>query len=185
MNYQALYDHFLIVDIESTCCDKNSIPRDQHEMIEIGAVMVDAKSLREVDSFQTFIRPQKHPRLTPFCKVLTSISQHDVDTAPDFINASLALKKWLINYPNHLFCSWGNYDKNHLNSESKTNNIETPILAPHINLKREFAVQLRVKRIGMQLALEHVGIELTGTHHRGIDDARNISKLLPYCLGLK
>jgi len=65
MNYQAFYDHFLIVDIESTCCDKNSIPRDQHEMIEIGAVMVDAKSLREVDSFQTFIRPQKHPRLTP------------------------------------------------------------------------------------------------------------------------
>jgi inhibitor of KinA sporulation pathway (predicted exonuclease) len=28
-----------------------------------------------------------------------------------------------------------------------------------------------------------VGLDLVGTHHRGIDDARNIARLLPYCLG--
>ncbi|MCY7336306.1 MAG: hypothetical protein LH613_08870 [Chamaesiphon sp.] len=34
----------------------------------------------------------------------------------------------------------------------------------------------------MAQALNLANIELAGTHHRGIDDARNISKLLPYIL---
>ena len=37
----------------------------------------------------------------------------------------------------------------------------------------------------MAQALKLVGIELQGTHHRGIDDAKNIAKLLPYILGQK
>ncbi|MDF2697512.1 MAG: Inhibitor of the KinA pathway to sporulation, putative exonuclease, partial [Labilithrix sp.] len=32
-------------------------------------------------------------------------------------------------------------------------------------------------------ALEHAGLTLEGTHHRGIDDARNIARLLPWLLG--
>ena len=31
-------------------------------------------------------------------------------------------------------------------------------------------------------ALAHVGLPLVGTHHRGIDDARNIARLLPHSL---
>jgi inhibitor of KinA sporulation pathway (predicted exonuclease) len=38
------------------------------------------------------------------------------------------------------------------------------------------------KKLGMAKALRHVGLELQGTHHRGIDDARNIARLLPHCL---
>jgi inhibitor of KinA sporulation pathway (predicted exonuclease) len=37
----------------------------------------------------------------------------------------------------------------------------------------------------MKEALKLAEIELEGTHHRGIDDARNIAKLLPYILGKK
>jgi 3'-5' exoribonuclease 1 len=33
--------------------------------------------------------------------------------------------------------------------------------------------------------LELTSLPLEGTHHRGIDDARNIAKLLPYILGQK
>jgi len=33
------------------------------------------------------------------------------------------------------------------------------------------------KPIGMKAALSYEGIELDGTHHRGIDDARNITKI--------
>jgi 3'-5' exoribonuclease 1 len=36
---------------------------------------------------------------------------------------------------------------------------------------------------GMARALNLANIELEGTHHRGIDDAKNIAKLLPYCIG--
>jgi inhibitor of KinA sporulation pathway (predicted exonuclease) len=31
-------------------------------------------------------------------------------------------------------------------------------------------------------ALRQLGIPLAGTHHRGIDDARNIAKILPYAI---
>ena len=33
------------------------------------------------------------------------------------------------------------------------------------------------KEVGMDKALEYLGIDLEGTHHRGIDDARNIAKI--------
>jgi inhibitor of KinA sporulation pathway (predicted exonuclease) len=37
----------------------------------------------------------------------------------------------------------------------------------------------------MAEALKMAGITLEGTHHRGIDDTRNIVKLMPYILGVK
>jgi inhibitor of KinA sporulation pathway (predicted exonuclease) len=53
-----------------------------------------------------------------------------------------------------------------------------------MNLKKRFSATLgEATRYGMSSALERVGLPLTGTHHRGIDDARNIAKLLPYLLG--
>jgi len=56
----------------------------------------------------------------------------------------------------------------------------------HLNLKRAFSAQQNLKKkLGMAGALRHVGLELTGTHHRGIDDARNIARLLPWCIDEK
>ncbi|VXD16618.1 Exonuclease RNase T and DNA polymerase III (fragment) [Planktothrix paucivesiculata PCC 9631] len=58
-----------------------------------------------------------------------------------------------------------------------------PIAYPHINLKQLFSrTQGLPKRYGMAQALQLAGIPLEGTHHRGIDDARNIAKLLPFIL---
>ena len=36
------------------------------------------------------------------------------------------------------------------------------------------------KPMGMQTALRQAGLPLQGIHHRGIDNARNIARLLPY-----
>lgn len=47
----------------------------------------------------------------------------------------------------------------------------------HINLKEEFASVMRVKPCGMSTALKIANLPLVGTHHRGIDDARNIARL--------
>lgn len=32
------YDHFLVIDLEATCCDKQIIKRCEMEIIEIGLV---------------------------------------------------------------------------------------------------------------------------------------------------
>jgi 3'-5' exoribonuclease 1 len=59
-----------------------------------------------------------------------------------------------------------------------------PFGADHLNIKRRFTEELGLnKKLGMHEALELVGLPLVGTHHRGIDDARNIARLLPFALG--
>lgn len=178
------YDYFLILDLEATCCDKGTIKRHQMEIIEIGSVMVEAQTLAIIDRFQSFIKPVRHPVLTDFCRSLTSITQAQVDRAPGYVEAIALLKNWMSNYPNAVFGSWGDYDRNQFKQDSKFHNVPFPIAYPHVNLEQLFSdTQGKPKRSGMAEALQLAGIELSGTHHRGIDDARNIAKLLPFILG--
>ena len=179
------YQHILVVDLEATCCDLQTIPRHQMETIEIGAVMVATDSLKIIDEFQTFIKPSRHPILTKFCLQLTSITQAQVDTAPTFTEAIDLWQPWLAKYERTIFGSWGDYDRKQLQQDSKHHHIDLPypVSSNHVNLKEIFSTTQGLnKRYGMAGALTLAQIELTGTHHRGIDDARNISKLLPYIL---
>ena len=178
------YAYFLIVDLEATCCDKKTIKRCEMEIIEIGAVMVEAIDLTIVSEFQTFIKPVRHAILTKFCQDLTSISQEQVDRAFTYQQAIANFQQWLYQYPNFIFGSWGDYDRQQFEQDSKFHKISYPISSEHINLKRLFTDNQGLsKRYGMAQALALAGIELIGTHHRGIDDARNIARLLPYILG--
>lgn len=146
--------------------------------------MVEAQTLTAIDEFQTFIQPVRHRVLTEFCQSLTSITQAQVDQAPKYQEAIARLQQWLSKYPNAVFGSWGDYDRNQFKQDSTFHNVSFPIAYPHVNLKRLFSdTQALPKRYGMSEALQLAGIPLEGTHHRGIDDARNIAKLLPFILG--
>ena len=159
------YDFFLIVDLESTCCNDNSIPKGEGEIIEIGAVIVDACSLDVIDEFTSFIKPINYPVLTHFCSELTTITQNNVDCAPSFPVAIEAFYLWLNAYQNSVFCSWGNYDRNHLVSSCQAYQVNNPLEEhEHINLKKAFARAQKVKPMGMKWALELAGIRLIGTH---------------------
>lgn len=180
------YQYFLVVDLEATCCDRKLIPRHQMEIIEIGAVIVDVKNFEIIDEFQCFIKPVRHPILTDFCQELTSISQEQVDRAPTYPEAMRSFQEWLFEYPNSIFSSWGEYDRKQFQQDSKFHDLSLPYLlsSKHLNLKQLFSESQGLpKKYGMAQALQLTGIKLVGTHHRGIDDARNIAKLLPYILG--
>lgn len=173
--------HYLVVDLEATCDDLETIPREKSEIIEIGAVLVDAATLQPIDEFQAFVRPLLYPRLTAFCTRLTTITQADVDRAPTFRVVAPTLAAF---GKGALFCSWGGYDKNQLERDAKRSGIRPPLGPRHWNLKEAFArVAGDRSQCGNQTALRRVGLRPTGTHHRGIDDARNIARLLPYVLG--
>ncbi|MDG9668961.1 exonuclease domain-containing protein [Hahella sp. CR1] len=174
-------DYYLIIDLEATCCDQGSVPRREMETIEIGAVMVDAASLAVVDEFQTFIRPVRHPQLTDFCRGLTTIKQKQVDDAPTYPEAIESLQDWMRHYPNYLFCSWGDYDKGQFEQDCQYHRVAYPFASGHLNIKKQFSeTQGLKKKYGMAGALRVVGLSLEGCHHRGIDDARNMAKLMPY-----
>ena len=175
---------YLIIDFEATCDDKGAIPPRESEIIEFAAVMVEAGDWNVVDTFESFVRPVRHPRLTTFCTALTSIGQADVDAAPTFPDAVSAFKRWLYQYDRFLFGSWGNYDLNQLRQDCLYHRVPYPIGSEHINLKELMRNRFGMKgKPGLQLALEFVGLPFVGTPHRGIDDARNIAALMPYIFG--
>lgn len=180
---EPTFAHYLVIDFEATCCDHGSVPRHAMEIIEFGVVMTDA-DFHVVDEFQSFVKPVRHPVLTPFCTELTSIRQQDVDSAPAFPECVAAFKAWLYQYPDFAFCSWGDYDRTQLQQDCDFHRITNPVSAPHFNVKRLFSEHQRLKKTyGLAGAIEKAGLTFSGTHHRGIDDARNIARLLPYVFG--
>lgn len=91
---------------------------------------------------------------------------------------------WLDRYSGFVFCSWGDYDFKQLQQDSDFHGLPFPIGAPHCNVKRQFAERQNLaKKPGLGEAIRLAGLKFGGTHHRGIDDARNIACLLPYAFG--
>lgn len=175
---------FLVIDLEATCDDGGLVPRNAMEIIEIGAVRVDGISFEPLAEFQTFIRPVRRPTLTPFCTKLTSITQAQVDAAPGFVEAMQQLREFIRAGKPVLFGSWGNYDRGQFEQDASFHRVELPFGREHLNIKQAFSDTLGTsKRFGMSGALRELGLPLVGTHHRGIDDARNIARLLPYAIG--
>jgi inhibitor of KinA sporulation pathway (predicted exonuclease) len=181
----------LVVDLEATCDDRDprqrsrgdvgAVPKHEMETIEIGAVLVARASLEIVEAFDTFVAPVRHPRLTPFCTRLTSIRQADVDAAPRFPEAMKRLRAFLAGRA-VTFCSWGDYDKHQLAQDGMHHRVGVD-LGPHVNLRVAFTKRRGLaKRPDVGEALARVGLSFEGTPHRGIDDARNIARLLPWIL---
>lgn len=172
---------YLVVDLEATCDEPKSFPRSETEIIEIGAVLVDAATLEVEDEFQTFVRPRRHPRLTAFCTQLTTITQDQVDDAPGFPRAIAALTDFL-GCAEVTMCSWGAYDWNQFRRDATWHRVTLPFQR-HINLKERFSRRHPSgRRFGVRGALRQVGLGFHGTPHRGIDDARNIARLLPWVM---
>jgi 3'-5' exoribonuclease 1 len=183
--------YYFVIDLEATCDENHAIPREQTEIIEIGAVLCDGETLTPCGEFQTFVKPLRHPKLTRFCTQLTTITQADVETAPPFAVAVQRLSAWLRERDalgKILFCSWGDYDKNQLQRQERQGGVRLPLGRDHLNLKEAFRRRSSHgddSKLGTGQALRRLKLRFDGTAHRGIDDARNIAKLLPYCLGRK
>ncbi|MCT7328021.1 3'-5' exonuclease [Ralstonia mojiangensis] len=175
-------ENILVVDLEATC-DENA-PDFDMQIIEVGAVW--ATTTGEIlDTFQRFVRPVANPVLTPFCTALTGICQADVDGASTFPDVAEALHAFVAHHrqPGAMWASWGAWDSKQLLKDSARHGIAPPIDLPHLNAKRLFAKVRHIgKAVGMAKACELVGLQLEGTHHRALDDALNVARLLPWVL---
>jgi len=168
---------YIVYDLEATCWESGTRP-ERMEIIEIGAVRVDATKLNIVDEFNTFVQPVSEPELSEFCRNLTSIGQEDVDGAPTFPDALRIFLDW-VGKEETILCSWGSYDRNQIKVDCRRHSIEPPmVLENYWNLKQQFAERQNGRKYGVKRALRILDIPFEGTHHRGIDDARNIAKIL-------
>lgn len=167
-----------ILDLEATCfIDEPEPPNFWSEIIEIGAVLFDPRTQNIEKEFQTFVRPVLFPKLSRSCMALTSITQEQVDSAPTLEEALQRMQQHFC--PTEvIFASWGNYDRNKLRESCRRFHLSYPFSDEHINLKQAFADHFGVRPMGMDRALKMLGLPLEGTHHRGIDDARNIARIV-------
>jgi 3'-5' exoribonuclease 1 len=172
-------DYYLIVDVEATCSNEGAVPRHEMEIIEIGAVVQSSRTFEIESEFQTFVRPVRHPRLTAFCTELTGIGQHEIADAPLYPAALETMKKWMDTFEDALFCSWGDYDRHQFTQDCEYHRIGYPFRSGHLNLKAEFSRTLNLrKKHGISAALRQIGLRFEGSHHRGLDDARNIARIV-------
>lgn len=177
------FSHAIIPDFESTCDDQK--PIQPQEIIEFPSVLFDLKTLQIVDEFESFVRPIHHPTLTPFCHELTSIEQSDITRAQPFLEVFERHQQWLrqhqLTAENALFVTCGDWDLNVMlptQCTGMTDQIPRIYRRWH-NIKHSYVSVLNVKKApGMAKMLKGLDIKLTGHHHRGIDDCRNITRLL-------
>lgn len=175
-----------VIDVESTCWGDSSKRGERHEIIEMGATIlriIDRK-LVDVGSFCYFVKPVENPILSTFCKRLTSLGQEDIDTAEIFPGALSQLiehgQYWFfreVPLKEVIFASWGDYDRHQFEKECDFHKIEYPF-GVHWNVKRAFSVKRQEKKCGVIAALHRLGLSFEGINHRGIDDSKNIAKII-------
>lgn len=181
----AAQELILVMDLEATCCDQGSIPENEMEIIEIGACWAKVDG-EVVARYQSFVRPKLRPSLTNFCRDLLGIAQTAIDSARLFSVVSQELQAFArLHEGTAIFWgSWGAYDRKQIERECARHDVPSPLSLPHQNLKRSFAKVQRIgKEVGMVKACELAGLALQGSHHRALDDAINIARLLPWSLG--
>lgn len=171
------YDKLLIVDLEATCWEtREESAKNTSEIIEIGIVRLDLNTGKIEKSEGIIVQPY-FSKVSPFCTKLTTLTQADVDKGITF---DKAYDKLVDEYDskNTPWTSFGAYDKKMLERQSQAWEAQSPMSEHHVNVKLLIALLSKNhKAVGMERVLKDLNIPLVGTHHRGIDDALNITKI--------
>ena len=201
-------DYFCVIDFEATCLDGRHIsPQEIIEFPAIMVEASSMRIIPEEENglFHSYVRPVHHPRLSAFCTELTGIQQSTVDAAPQFTqvfhNFICFLQSWDIDVYRHekalyqeesvpmpkrvVFVTHGDWDlKTMLPSQCTLSSVKIPpIMRSWANIKDIFRTlpkkpRRQVRGLGMASMLDILDLELIGHHHSGIDDTRNISRIL-------
>lgn len=179
---------YIILDLEATCYDKNSNSEIKpkgfvNEIIEIGAYKLNEQG-EVIDEFAKFLKPTKFPYISNFCNELTTITQQDIDNADE---ANFVLAEFFAwarkDSADVTYVSWGHYDKRQLRDDLKLNRFTQGIIDElindknHLSLKHWYGDYKKIKPCGLGRAIENEKFKFEGTAHRGIDDAKNITKI--------
>jgi inhibitor of KinA sporulation pathway (predicted exonuclease) len=178
--------YICVLDFEETCWEDPKIDKSKIEIIEFPSILykLENNKLEKISEFHEYVKPVINPTLSEFCIKLTGIKQETVDKADVFSAVFNRHHKWLkelVPNMNELsFLTCGAWDLNtQLPRELINKKIKTKDAYSYfINIKDEYEYFYKTKAFGMDKMLQNLGLTLDGKHHSGIDDTRNISKIL-------
>lgn len=178
--------YLCVLDFEATCW-KDEKAGDRPEIIEFPSVLIEIdinKNIKYISEFRKFVKPVQFPKLTSFCTELTGITQSDVDNADIFNVVYYEHYNWLNEHvpsdSKFFFVTHGNWDLlTMLPLQTKKSNLRIyQKYKQFINIKEEFKKNYHVHAGGMIDILNYLNIPLEGSHHSGIDDTKNITKIV-------
>jgi inhibitor of KinA sporulation pathway (predicted exonuclease) len=173
-----LLDKIVVVDIEATCWNGNPPEGMISDIIEIGICLLDVKTGEITDNRGIIVTPERSS-VSEFCTELTTITPEFVAAEGISFKEACAIIRKEYQGQARAWASYGAYDQKQFLRQCADLGIGYPFSPSHINVKTLFALQQKLTHeTGMDGALKLLNIPLEGTHHRGVDDARNIAKIL-------
>lgn len=184
-------DYYYVLDFEANCTEINEFRDDEMEIIEFPIIIIDIKKNQVIDEFHRYVKPVKYPALTDFCKSLTNIKQSQMDDADEFKDVMKAADEFISKYTNGKFVTTGNWDlKTALPNQLKLAKLDlrnysnAEAFGSWINMNPEFKKFYTNRKDDSHLVgsikkmLYHFNLEFEGRLHSGIDDTRNMARIL-------
>ncbi|XP_023642188.1 uncharacterized exonuclease domain-containing protein At3g15140 isoform X2 [Capsella rubella] len=179
------FNFFLVIDLEGKV-----------EILEFPVLIVDAKTMEVVDLFHRFVRPTKMREQAINKYIEGKYGELGVDrvwheTAIPFKQVVEEFEAWLAGHGlwdkgtdgdlnNAAFVTCGNWDiKTKIPEQCVVSNINLPpYFMEWINLKDVYLNFYGREARGMVSMMKQCGIKLMGSHHLGIDDTKNITRVV-------
>jgi|SRR3972149_2482337 len=180
MSYK--YYEIVVVDIESTCWESDASKPlgEEAEIIEIGIAALAGGDI--VNNLGIIVKPI-HSTISPFCTELTTLTEEYINQYGIEFTEALDMMRKEYHTRDRVWASWGEYDKNMFKKQCEKRNLPYPFGNRHINIKTLFTLMYNLpKELGLNQAYNVLGWSLSGTHHRGCDDAYNIARVLKHLL---
>ncbi|PUZ60908.1 hypothetical protein GQ55_4G212600 [Panicum hallii var. hallii] len=178
-------DYLLILDLEGKV-----------EILEFPVVMIDAQSMGFIDSFHRFVRPtvMNEQRITEYIEGKYGkfgVDRVWNDTAIPFKEVLQEFEDWIGNHnlwkkeqggslKSAAFVTCGNWDlKTKVPEQCKVSNIKLPTyFMEWINLKDIYLNFYSRRATGMTTMMRQLQMPTVGSHHLGIDDSKNIARVV-------
>jgi inhibitor of KinA sporulation pathway (predicted exonuclease) len=169
-----------VFDLEFTAWEGSqerrwSLPGERKEVVQIGAVKLDAESLRVVDSFDMLVQPRLNPVLSEYLIALTGITNQELaERGVDFVTAYRAFLEFV---GDDVIFAFGRDDLVFIENIKIYGWQRELILPPYRNVIPWFAEH------GVDLAGKHAcdvaeaaGAEFEGQRHNALADAAGVAR---------
>lgn len=173
----------VVLDLEMSRVPGNSSFAHSHEIIQIGAVMLD-EDYMVISEFSTYVHPE-YSKVDQFITRLTGIEKSNTDTAPSLKDAVELFMDWMNHFKLGNIYTWSETDFSQLSYElnyKKLQDSKTEQLMcadRWVDYQEIFGERYGYNRaVSLEDALAYSEIFPEGRAHNGLDDAFNTAQLI-------
>lgn len=142
------------------------------EIIQIGALKIDARTLAIIDSFDILVKPTVHKRLCPYIRDLTGINQQQMDA--EGVALPVAFQRFHAFMDGGLFASYGD-DWQMFMQTMRLNEMSVIELPDRLNLRGWFNQHApETKDVNSGRLAEVMGVRPTCNEHSALADCYSI-----------